>query len=159
MNSNKPSYTAHLLLGASISLTGAFALWIYSDSSIERANQVVQTYDQLYYEGKKEQAAALLRTTLNTSDKGPLGPEWIAVVRRMDNGYEQLQQLLRIVAAAPRRETTYREIAELLASAPENFNIEQRHRYLAALNGIDGVEQRLLDRYALQLDFSEDSVK
>ena len=146
LNSIPPSY---ILLGASITLATTFSLWIYSDSNIERVNDIIQNYDELYYSGKTEQATALLNGAIESTQNSPLGAEWIAAVQRVENGYEQLQLYLRLVAATPNREATYIEIAELLNSAPESFKSEQRDNYLIALSRIEGVNENFLTKHGL----------
>lgn len=121
------------------------------DSDLEKANHTVQAYDDLMRKGEKEEAQALFKDTLDTSAETPLGLEWLPVIRRMDSGYAQLQQFLRILSFDPNREQTYKEISELLESAPESFNSEKRHDYLETLNSIDGVNHKWLRKFNLNL--------
>lgn len=138
-----------IVLAISLLLEAGFAYWLVAESDDEKVHNIFVEFDSLLLQGKRKEAHELFAEALSAEGDGPLNPIWSPLVRAQGNGYVQLDYYVRILAGDPDRESTYKEIANLIEFAPEAFHKEVKSRYFAALNNVPGVRFELLEKYKL----------
>ncbi len=138
------------MLISTLVLTAVFSYWLIVESEDERLHGVFIQHDRLLLLEKRKEAYQLLVDAIGEEPDGPLDPIWLPLVRATGNGYVQLGYLIRVLEAAPHRESTYREIANLIEIAPPSFHVQVKSRYLEDLNAISGVQPFYLKKYKLQ---------
>ena len=74
---------------------------------------------------------------------------WLPVVGDEPNGYAKLQLLSRLLAGNPDNEEVYALTGAVMDSAPEEYPVEEKIRYLTALKAIKGIDDDLLEKYGL----------
>ncbi len=149
MNRSKPFCWGSLVLALSLGIVTGVGYWLWKDRPYVKVHDLLVMHDRLLVEGKRKEAYALFEKALKEQGDGPLSPYWLPMVRALNNGYRQLEYLLRIVEADPERRATYEELANLLKAAPESFQKEVRPRFLADLAAVPEVNRRYLKKYGL----------
>lgn len=139
------------VLFSMLGLGATFNFWLFQESDDERLHRVFIEHDKLVLQGKRKQAHQVLVSAITEETDGPLDPIWLPLVRATGNGYAQLSYLIRVIEAAPEREMTYKEIANLIEVAPQSFHDEVKQRYLNDLNEVAAVRKDYLEKYGLVL--------
>ncbi len=140
---------SYLILACSIFICSGFAYWLYMDSDIEKVRDYKFEYNRLHLYERDEDAKKFLSETLASIFDDEIDVIWLPVIREEANGYAKLQLYSRLLAGNPDHEGIYKEIAELLAIATEEYSIKERTRYLTALKEINGIHHVLLEKYGL----------
>ncbi len=96
-----------------------------------------------------DDAKELRSETLASIFADKIGREWLSVIQEEPDGYVKLRLYSRLLAGNPDREATYKEIAEVMDAATEEFPIAEKNNYLESLKIIAGIRHELLEKYGL----------
>ena len=135
-----------LLIGtAALSLT--FVWWLGAEKELDQVRRFAIEYERLMVRNRHTEAKHLFDKI--TAGDGPLDPIWVGLLETQLSGYHKLEAYVRIMAGDPEREATYQEIADLIAMAPESFQLEVKPLYLSDLASVPGVSPELLKKHNL----------
>jgi len=140
---------AHLILACSILICCGFAYWLYLDSDVEKIRDYNYGYDRVLLYERFEDAKKFRSESLASIFDDEIDIIWWHAIYNEDDGYVKLQLYTRLLAGNPDYEAIYKEIADIMDAATEEFSTKERTRYLIALNEIKGVHNVLLERYGL----------
>ena len=140
---------SYLILACSIVISAGFTYWLYKDSSIDKLRDYRFEYNRLHLYERDEDASKLRSETLLSIFDDEIDEIWLPFVQEEPDGYAKLQLYSRLLAGNPDYESIYKDIADTMDSATEEFSIEERTRYLTALKEIKGVHNVLLEKYGL----------
>lgn len=143
---NSDNYLPSLVLAGSITLGFCFSYWLLTDSEYDRISRVSAKVEQLLLQGKREEGQQLIIKEIGSGDL--LDPAWSRLASQLDR-YLLLEVYERIVSAEPSRERTYKDIADLIETAPDSFHEEVKTRYFSALKSIPKVSLDYLEKYGL----------
>ena len=102
----------------------------------------------LFYQ-QYEDAEKLRKETMAEVFDDEVDIIWLSLIKNENDGYVKFQMYLQLLESSPDYEIIYKEIADLIDSAPEEFQEKDKTRYLKELMAIEGVHQVLLERYDL----------
>ena len=140
---------SYLILACSIFISAGFAYWLYMESDIEKIRDYRFGYNRLILFERLDDAKKFRSETMASIFDDEIDKIWWNVIYKVDDGYVKLQLYSRLLAGNPDYEAIYKEIADLMDAATEEFSIKERTRYLTALKEIKGVHNVLLEKYGL----------
>ena len=140
---------SYLILACSIVICSGFAYWLYMESDIEKIRDYRFGYNRLILFERLDDAKKFRSETMASIFDDEIDKIWWNVIYNVDDGYVKLQLYSRLLAGNPDYEAIYKEIADLMDAATEEFSIKERTRYLTALKEINGIHHVLLERYGL----------
>jgi len=140
---------SYFILACSIFVCSGFAYWLYMDSDIEKLSDYHFGYNRLILFERLDDAKKFRSETMASIFNDEIDVMWLPVIRRELDGYEKLQFYSRLLAGNPDHEIIYRDIADIMDAATEEYSIKDRTRYLTALKEITGVHDVLLEKYGL----------
>ena len=140
---------SYLILACSIVICSGFAYWLYMESDIEKIRDYRFGYNRLILFERLDDAKKFRSETMASIFDDEIDEIWLPFVQEEPDGYAKLQLYSRLLAGNPDYESIYKDIADTMDSATEEFSIEERTRYLTALKEIKGVHNVLLEKYGL----------
>ena len=141
-----------IFLLSTLSVSTLFSYWLIRESVDEKVRGIFIEHDKLVLLDQRKEAQELLVSEIAKEGEGPLDPLWMPLIRAGSNGYIQLGYLVRVLQGNPDREQTYEEIANLIETAPDSFQVEVKPRLLADINAISGIRNEWLDKYSLKTE-------
>ena len=139
----------YFILACAIVISSGVSFWLYRDTDlIKFLDFVRESGDLLFYE-QEEEELKFRKETIAEISEGKIDMIWLPVFKYEKEGYVKFQMYLRLLADNPDYEIIYSDIAELMDSAPAEFQINDKPRYLKELLSIEGVHYILLERYNL----------
>jgi hypothetical protein len=140
---------SYLILACSIFVCSGFAYWLYMDSDIEKLSDYHFGYNRLILFEQLDDAKKFRSESLASIFDDEIDRIWWDVIYSVDDGYVKIRLYSRLLAGNPDYESIYKDIADTMDSATEEFSIEERTRYLTALKEINGIHHVLLEKYGL----------
>ena len=140
---------SYLILACSIIISAGFAYWLYIDTDIEKSRDYRFKFNTLKIYERFDDAKELRSETLASIFDDEIDRIWWDVIYSVDDGYVKIRLYSRLLAGNPDYESIYKDIADTMDSATEEFSIEERTRYLTALKEIKDVHNVLLEKYGL----------
>ena len=140
---------SYFILACSIFVCSGFAYWLYMDSDIEKLSDYHFGYNRLILYERLDDAKKFRSETLASIFDDEIDIVWLPVIYSEIDGYAKLQLYSRLLAGNPDREAIYRDIADIMDAATEDFSIKERTRYLTRLKATKGVHNVLLEKYGL----------
>jgi len=140
---------SYLILACSIFVCSGFAYWLYTDSDIEKLRDFKFRYNWLLTYERQEDAEKFRTETLASIFDDEIDIMWLPVISKEPDGYAKLQFYSRLLAGNPDQDVIYRDIADTMNAATEEYSIKERTRYLTRLKATKGVHHILLERYDL----------
>ncbi|MCZ6804961.1 MAG: hypothetical protein O7D86_13820 [Proteobacteria bacterium] len=140
---------SYLMLACCIFICSGFAYWLYTDSNIQKLRDYRFGYNRLIVFERLDDANKFRSETIASIFDDEIDLMWLPVIRSELDGYEKLQFYSRLLAGNPDHEIIYRDIADIMDAATEEYSIKDRTRYLTALKEITGVHDVLLEKYGL----------
>ena len=137
------------ILAWSIIISLGFAFWLYRDTDLIKYLNFSRESSKFLLFEQYEDDLKLRKETLTDIFDDEIDLIWLSVVQDEPDGHVKLQLYSRLLAANPDREKSYKEIASIIDSAPEEYPIKEKHHYLMALKAITGIHDVLLDKYGL----------
>lgn len=140
---------SYLILICSIFICSGFAYWLYLDSDIVKLRNYQFKHNTLLLYERFDDDKKFRSETLVSIFDDEIDEIWWNVIYSANDGYVKLRLYSRLLAGNTDREAIYKEIADTMDSANEEFSIKERTRYLIALKEIKGVHDDLLEKYGL----------
>ncbi|MCH8163727.1 MAG: hypothetical protein IIA99_06530 [Proteobacteria bacterium] len=119
------------------------------ESDIEKLRDYRFGYNRLILFERLDDAKKFRSETMASIFDDEIDKIWWNVIYNVEDGYVKLQLYSGLLAGNPDYEAIYKEIADLMDAATEEFSIKERTRYLTALKEINGIHHVLLEKYGL----------
>ena len=140
---------SYLILACSIFVCSGFAYWLYMDSDIEKLRDFHFGYNRLILYERLDDAKKFRSETLASIFDDEIDIVWLPVIYSEIDGYAKLQLYSRLLAGNPDHEVIYRDMADTMNVATEEYSIKEKNSYLTRLKSTKGVQNVLLEKYGL----------
>jgi len=140
---------SYFILACAIVISSGLAFWLYKDTDLIKYTDLVRDSRKLLFYQQFEDAEKLRKEIMAEVFDDEVDIIWLPLVKNENDGYVKFQMYLRLLESNPDYEIIYKDIADLMVSAPEEFQEKDKTRYLKEIMAIEGVYQVLLERYDL----------
>jgi len=140
---------SYFILACAIVISSGFAFWLYKDTDLIKYTDLVRDSRKLLFYQQYEDAEKLRKETMAEVFDDEVDIIWLPIVKNENDGYVKFQMYLQLLESNPDYEIIYKDIADLIDSAPVEFQEKDKTRYLKEIMAIEGVHHVLLERYDL----------